>query len=315
MNEYYKKYAYIVFNYQKEFLELQFESVSKEIFELTHKRLINAYVVDGNIGVGKSSLIKELLNQGQNFAMATEPVKIWQNFGVVFHGEQDVMVDLFSMFYYTMKNFDVPCSEELRDVLKEIIPTFQKIILGTKLLEIIKVCDDNPTHKNFIFERYIHTDMLFSVLTSKYWDWGDRDRHTSHESVRKNSISQFYQIQNHFSIYLKDNFKSTNYIFLHCDLDGQNNAEFVKKHEKTFKLVGGETECANFYMNRVLKRNRAGENNITVEYLEELNRRYSVFIHKFREDSGNKIVIVNPLIPLEENAKMIKESLGWTGKS
>lgn len=301
-----EKLCDIVFDFETEFLELGLNQTTKELFNLLNSRVINAYILDGNIGVGKNELVEPLMriHADVEFAVAEDPIRMWRNFAVEFSYENDsapkTIIDIFTLYFYTRKNLFTCESANLSAVLKQIVPSFHKILLGTRLLEIVKVCQLNPGKKHFIFERFLNTDVIFSVLDADFWD------NTGEE---KNSISKFFSLQNNFANLLRTGFKTFTHIFLHCDADDDYavNQEFYFSNLETFQITGKENECISTYFENVKKTFK--EFDISFEYLKELNRRFTVFISNFKFDFSNKMILVNPMVGAEENALIISRHL------
>lgn len=294
----------IVLDFEKEFLDFNLNETSKEVYRLVHSRVLNAYIVDGNIGVGKKDMIDKIVENRRDidFAISADHFEILRNFAVEFSHDdgKPTVVDLFSMFYYAIENYVTCDYEPLKEVLKQIIPSFHKILFGLKLLEIVRVCEANPSKKHFIFERFINSDVIFSVLGFDFWE-------KDPVLPEKNSISKFFSVQKHFINYLRDNFKNITYVFLHCDEDPLVNEEFFFSNIDTFKLTENqelERNCISTYMERVRKMGRKGER-VTEAYLSELNKKYTIFITNFKFDFSSRLVLLNPMVSIEENLEIV----------
>lgn len=179
--------------------------------------------IDGNIGAGKSTILKRLKQEHPEFHYIDEPVDLWTTL------EDENKNSLLKLYYNDKKRWSF---------------TFQNYVLITRMLHTIdkieswkKECEeDKEKCKNriFITERFIDTD--FNIFTKMLFDDGFINK-------------MEWDIYNNWYNFLTNKYKLNYVIYLN---------------------ISPET-CKE----RINKRARGGEENITLEFLEKID-----FYHK-----------------------------------
>ena len=175
------------------------------------------FSIEGNIGAGKSTILKHLHNISKNIVILPEPVDMWLNLKV-----PDNEKSLFEMFYQDNKKYGF---------------MFQMYALQTRYEMLLKTIKENPG-KIIICERCMTTDnKIFADI------------------MFKDGIITGFEYEIYKNLYgLLQNAAPplTGIIYL-----------------KTSNVV-----CAN----RIITRDRSGENSISIEYIKKLNNKHDEWI-------------------------------------
>jgi len=192
--------------------------------------------IDGNIGAGKSTILKRLKEEHPEFYYIDEPVNLWTSL------EDENNESLLKLYYKDKKRWSF---------------TFQNYVLISRMLYTIdkieswkKECEkDKSKLKNnvFITERFIDTD--FNIFTKMLFDDGFINK-------------MEWDIYNNWYNFLTNKYKLNYVIYLN---------------------ISPET-CKE----RINKRARDGEENITLEFLEKIDSYHQKW---FRETSINVLKI------------------------
>jgi len=169
--------------------------------------------IEGNIGSGKSSVIKELKKKYKQFYYLEEPVDIWTNV------KDDNGKTILDLFYEDNTRWAY---------------TFQNLAYITRVQQILAVKDKYDV---IITERSIFTDR--NVFANSL----EKDGHIN--QIEKGLYDNWFE-------FLKKDIKVNGYIYIKAD-------------PKTS-------------LERIRKRNRQGEENITLEYLEKLHKAHNEWL-------------------------------------
>ena len=192
--------------------------------------------IDGNIGAGKSTILKRLKEEHPEFHYIDEPVNLWTSL------EDENNESLLKLYYKDKKRWSF---------------TFQNYVLISRMLYTIdkieswkKECekDKNKLKNNvFITERFIDTD--FNIFTKMLFDDGFINK-------------MEWDIYNNWYNFLTNKYKLNYVIYLN---------------------ISPET-CKE----RINKRARDGEENITLEFLEKIDSYHQKW---FKETNINVLKI------------------------
>jgi deoxyadenosine/deoxycytidine kinase len=192
--------------------------------------------IDGNIGAGKSTILKRLKEEHPEFHYIDEPVNLWTSL------EDENNESLLKLYYKDKKRWSF---------------TFQNYVLISRMLYTIdkieswkKECEkDKSKLKNnvFITERFIDTD--FNIFTKMLFDDGFINK-------------MEWDIYNNWYNFLTNKYKLNYVIYLN---------------------ISPET-CKE----RINKRARDGEENITLEFLEKIDSYHQKW---FKETNINVLKI------------------------
>lgn len=186
--------------------------------------------IEGNIGVGKSTLINILKNNFENCEVVNEPVDIWTKIT-----DSSNNKNILELFYDDPEKWSY---------------YFQHVACITRMIKIEEVL--KKTNKNIIFlDRSLETDSnIFEKMLY------DNKQITEIEHKMYKLLYNFYQ-------------------------------DYVRSHSRNIIVYLKSTPetC----MKRVQKRNRQGEEKITLEYLENLNKYHDDWL--LNNDNKNIIII------------------------
>tara|TARA_B100000941_G_scaffold71042_1_gene48214 strand:+ start:58 stop:708 length:651 start_codon:yes stop_codon:yes gene_type:complete len=169
--------------------------------------------IEGNIGSGKSSVIKELKKKYKQFYYLEEPVDSWTSV------KDDNGKTILDLFYGDNTRWAY---------------TFQNLAYITRVKQILAIKDK---YEYIVMERSIFTDRnVFAKIM-------EQDGHIN--KIEKGLYDQWFE-------FLKKDVKVDGYIYIKAD-------------PKTS-------------LERIRKRNRQGEENITLEYLEKLHKAHNEWL-------------------------------------
>jgi len=169
--------------------------------------------IEGNIGSGKSSVIKELKKKYKQFYYLEEPVDSWTSV------KDDNGKTILDLFYGDNTRWAY---------------TFQNLAYITRVKQILAIKDK---YEYIVMERSIFTDRnVFAKIM-------EQDGHIN--KIEKGLYDQWFE-------FLNKDVKVDGYIYIKAD-------------PKTS-------------LERIRKRNRPGEENITLEYLEKLHKAHNEWL-------------------------------------
>jgi deoxyguanosine kinase len=169
--------------------------------------------IEGNIGSGKSSVIKELKKKYKQFYYLEEPVDSWTSV------KDDNGKTILDLFYGDNTRWAY---------------TFQNLAYITRVKQILAIKDK---YEYIVMERSIFTDRnVFAKIM-------EQDGHIN--KIEKGLYDQWFE-------FLNKDVKVDGYIYIKAD-------------PKTS-------------LERIRKRNRQGEENITLEYLEKLHKAHNEWL-------------------------------------
>jgi len=169
--------------------------------------------IEGNIGSGKSSVIKELKKKYKQFYYLEEPVDSWTSV------KDDNGKTILDLFYGDNTRWAY---------------TFQNLAYITRVKQILAIKDK---YEYIVMERSIFTDRnVFARIM-------EQDGHIN--KIEKGLYDQWFE-------FLNKDVKVDGYIYIKAD-------------PKTS-------------LERIRKRNRQGEENITLEYLEKLHKAHNEWL-------------------------------------
>lgn len=170
--------------------------------------------IEGNIGSGKSSVIRELKKKYKQFYYLEEPVDSWTNV------KDDNGKTILDLFYGDNTRWAY---------------TFQNLAYITRVKQILAIKDK---YEYIVMERSIFTDRnVFANIL-------EQDGHIN--KIEKGLYDKWFD-------FLKKDVKVDGYIYIKAD-------------PKTS-------------LERIRKRNRSGEENITLEYLEKLHKAHNEWLY------------------------------------
>ena len=196
--------------------------------------------IEGNIGSGKSTILKQLKKYSDDLVYVDEPVSQWQS--ITDSNNKNIL----ELFYQDQKKYSF---------------SFQILAYITRLKSLIDAYKSNP-HKIIICERSIYTDKY--VFAKMLYEQGNIE-----------------EIE----------WKTYNYWF-----------DTFKELTKLDGLIYVNTS-PEICFNRIKKRNRNGESDITIEYLNECDKKH----HDWIDNTDIKKIIINGNDEFENND--IKKSL------
>lgn len=206
------------------------------------------YIIDGNIGSGKSTFLKHISDVFPNIITIQEPVDEW------FKIKDENGMSLFELFYKDPNRF---CY------------VFQTNILYSRFQKIKKLMEPTKENENKIVvcERSIMTDM-----------------HVFVEAARElNTLSsvEYEVFKNWFTMLLDlSKFKVDGYIYIRCD--------------------------PKISHQRIIERNRKGEEEIAFDYLELLHKKHELW---FCDEPNTFIIDGNRNISELKNDNDLHKSL------
>ena len=178
------------------------------------------FIIEGNIGSGKSTFLKHLDKKFHDIITIQEPVDEW------FKIKNEDGVSLFELFYKNPERYNY---------------LFQTNILYTRFEKIKKLMEPTPENENriVICERSIMTDLYIFVEAAK--DLGTMS------CVEYEVFVNWYKMLVELS-----KFRVDGVIYIRCEPD-----------------ISRE---------RIVKRNRTGENGISFDYLQLLHKKHEEWL-------------------------------------
>lgn len=231
----------------------------------------NFLCIEGNIGSGKTELLKLITKENENFDIINEPLDQWQNF----------------------------CGQDL-----------------------LKKSYEDPMKYAFIFQLLVTltlSEELYNKLSKSEIDYEDKENNGETCSKRKRKNSE---IVDKFCISERSLF-SVVYCFLKLAKSRERvtelEYELLCKQVNHLIEVNGIPQYVLYLkcdpetcLERIKLRNRTGEDNITLDYLKEIDKEHEIMIKTLNEKYNIKVVTidVNKLTSLQVY-KEIKSTMKW----
>jgi deoxyadenosine/deoxycytidine kinase len=143
------------------------------------KPKIRIITVDGNIGSGKSTMIKKLMLKHENTYLVPEPVEKWQNIdGTGKKEDNDILAAFYGdmkMYSYKFQNFAyITRMKELRNAERQINcfkwKPFKNLWYRLIRKPIIIITERSILTDKYVFAQMLYDDKLMGVLDKKLYD-------------------------------------------------------------------------------------------------------------------------------------------------
>lgn len=199
------------------------------------------YSIEGNIGIGKSTILKNLKEyiNDDNIIFLQEPVNMWE--GIKDKNGESII----KKFYENQKNYAFP---------------FQILAYTTRLSILRDALNNNPNCKAIICERSLEADK--NIFAKMLYD----------DDIIEDINYKIYE--KFFDIY-SEKYKIDGIIYLNSSAD--------------------------ICHNRILKRARDGESNISLEYLQKCKKYHDDWLNDNKEISILKIDTTETVIYDNDN--------------
>ena len=216
-------------------------------------------IVEGNIGIGKTTLINKLCQSGEK-RHVPEPLEIWQN---ISYGD----VSCFEQFYREIED-EAPSSNRY-------VFMFEVISLVTKFLCISHCFLDEARQahlekrpcRDLLSERWFLTDRYFFIFSFFYY-------------LCLNPFLFFLFPRFVFASNIKHKFSKAEYSHYNYFISLATEA-FVYPNAKCIKLVPlSNPNTVDVCLSRIRARNRPGEEKITRRYLEDLEYWHTIYFKR-----------------------------------